>query len=99
MPLAAESRYGDQVEVEIGHATRPSLRAGPGDNVLAPRHDLTLIYRDARVTHAPRYSCIGPSLMFAIIAATNRSTKNASTARSSQLLRMRLSLFSAYNPS
>ena len=37
---------------------------------------------DARVTHDPRYSCIGPSLTFAIIAAPNRSTTNVNATKS-----------------
>jgi len=45
--------------------------------------------RDARLTHDPRYSCIGPSLMFAIIAVPNRSTKNVNATKSRQLHDMR----------
>lgn len=49
--------------------------------------------RDARLTHAPRYSRIGPSLRFAIIAAPNRSTKNVNTTKSRHLHDMRPSPF------
>jgi hypothetical protein len=49
--------------------------------------------RDARLTHDPRYSRIGPSLTFAIIAAPNRSTKNVNTTKSRQLHDMRPSPF------
>jgi hypothetical protein len=49
--------------------------------------------RDARLTHDPRYSRIGPSLTFAIIAAPNRSTENVNTTKSRQLHDMRPSPF------
>jgi len=52
-----------------------------------------LVYRDARVTHEPRYSCIGPSLTFAIIVAPNRSTKCVNATKSRQLHDMRPSPF------
>jgi len=49
--------------------------------------------RDARLTHDPRYSDIGPSLTFAIIAAPSRSTRNVKTIKSCDRHGMRLSRF------
>ena len=49
--------------------------------------------RDARPTHDPRYSDIGPSLTFAIIAAPSRSTRNVKTTKSRHRHDMRLSRF------
>jgi hypothetical protein len=49
--------------------------------------------RDARVTHDPRYSGMGPSLTFAISAAPSRSTRNMKTTKSRNLGNMRPSRF------
>src|SRR5438552_16054475 len=53
---------------------------------LVPGGDIRkgLGYRKACLAHEPRYSCNGPSLTFAIIAAPNRNTKNVNTTRSRQ---------------
>jgi hypothetical protein len=56
-----------------------------------------LVYRDALVTHDPRYWCIGPSLTFATIAPPSSITKNVTTTESRQLYDMGPSPFSAYN--
>jgi hypothetical protein len=48
-------------------------------------------YRDARATHAPRCSRIGPSVTFAMIAAPSRSTETVNATQSRR--RMLSSLF------
>src|SRR6185436_11324814 len=61
--------YLDVVDV---HDTPPRLGSCLNQRTVSVRMDPLVVYRDARVTHEPRY--IGPSLTFAIIVAPTRST-------------------------
>ena len=60
---------------------QPFLFTQPTTHQPPSEASIPLGYRKACLAHEPRYSCNGPSLTFAIIAAPNSTTRNVNTTR------------------